>query len=65
MLVTAYTELESPLDLERLQRESTRALQVVQPPTVNPYGSKRPDRNFISDDTAPMIFKNYYYFIVK
>uniref|UniRef100_A0A8W7PHE9 MYND-type domain-containing protein n=1 Tax=Anopheles coluzzii TaxID=1518534 RepID=A0A8W7PHE9_ANOCL len=65
MLVTAYTELESPLDLDRLQRESTRALQVVQPPTVNPYGSKRPDRNFISDDTAPMIFKNYYYFIVK
>ncbi|XP_053661503.1 titin homolog [Anopheles marshallii] len=65
MLVTAYTELESPLDLERLQRESTRTLQIVQPPSVNPFASKRPDRNFISDDTAPMIFKNYYYFVVK
>uniref|UniRef100_A0A182M9V1 MYND-type domain-containing protein n=1 Tax=Anopheles culicifacies TaxID=139723 RepID=A0A182M9V1_9DIPT len=65
MLVTAYTELESPLDLERLQRESTRTLQIVQSPTVNPFASKRPDRNFISDDTAPMIFKNYYYFVVK
>uniref|UniRef100_A0A182YJD2 MYND-type domain-containing protein n=1 Tax=Anopheles stephensi TaxID=30069 RepID=A0A182YJD2_ANOST len=65
MLVTAYTELESPLDLERLQRESTRTLQIVQAPSVNPFASKRPDRNFISDDTAPMIFKNYYYFVVK
>uniref|UniRef100_A0A182Q307 MYND-type domain-containing protein n=1 Tax=Anopheles farauti TaxID=69004 RepID=A0A182Q307_9DIPT len=65
MVVTAYTELESPLDLDRLQRESTRTLQIVQAPSVNPFGSKRPDRNFISDETAPMIFKNYYYFVVQ
>ncbi|KFB37740.1 hypothetical protein ZHAS_00005053 [Anopheles sinensis] len=65
MLVTAYTELESPLDLERLQRESSRALKVIRPPSVNPFGSKRPDRNFISDETAPMIFKNYFYFVVQ
>ncbi|XP_053670883.1 axoneme-associated protein mst101(2)-like [Anopheles nili] len=65
MVVTAYTELESPLDLDRLQRESTRTLQIVQPPAINPFGSKRPDRNFISDETAPMIFKNYYYFVVR
>uniref|UniRef100_A0AAG5DLY4 MYND-type domain-containing protein n=1 Tax=Anopheles atroparvus TaxID=41427 RepID=A0AAG5DLY4_ANOAO len=65
MLVTAYTELESPLDLERLQRESTRVLQVTRAPSVNPFGSKRPDRNFISEETAPMIFKNYFYFLVQ
>ncbi|XP_049539497.1 uncharacterized protein LOC125953767 [Anopheles darlingi] len=65
ILVTAYTELESPLDLDRLQRESVRPLKIVQEPAVNPFGSKRPDRNFISDETAPMIFKNYYHFIVQ
>ncbi|XP_035794021.1 uncharacterized protein LOC118467535 [Anopheles albimanus] len=65
ILVTAYTELESPLDLDRLQRESVRPLNIVQEPAVNPFGSKRPDRNFISDETAPMIFKNYYHFIVQ
>ncbi|XP_052861405.1 uncharacterized protein LOC128268377 [Anopheles cruzii] len=65
IVVTSYTELESPLDLQRLVQESVRPLQIIQGPTVNPYGSKRPDRNFISDETAPMIFKNYYYFLVQ
>lgn len=65
LVVTAYTEYECPLDLARLQREAKRALEVVQPPVANPFASQRPDRNFISEETSPMIFKNYYYFVVK
>lgn len=62
--VTAYTELEAPLDLDRIRKESTHDLTIVQEPTINPYASQRPERNFISDEIAPMIFKNYYYFVV-
>lgn len=62
---TAYTELDCPLDLLRFQKEAKRPLQIVTPPQLNPFGSKRPDRNFISDDVVPMIFKNYHYFVLK
>lgn len=65
VVVTAYTEYECPLDLARLQKESRRSLELIQPPTPNPFASQRPDRNFISEEIAPMIFKNYYFFVVK
>lgn len=65
IIVTSYTEIESPKDLERLQKEVKRELVVLQSPTLNPYTSQRPERNFISDEIAPMIFKNFYCFIVK
>lgn len=73
IVVTSYTEVESPLDFAQIQKfascrrgaDDGAALQVVQPPAVNPFASQRPERNFISDDVAPMIFKNYYYFVVK
>lgn len=65
ILVTAYTEFESPLDLARLQKEAKRPLEVIQAPVHNPFASQRPDRNFISQEIEPMIFKNYFYFMVK
>lgn len=65
IVVTSYTELDCPLDLIRLQKEARRPLQIVQPPRLNPYGSCRPDRNFISDEVTPLIFKNYHYFVVQ
>uniref|UniRef100_A0A1Q3FK86 Putative vegetative cell wall protein gp1 n=1 Tax=Culex tarsalis TaxID=7177 RepID=A0A1Q3FK86_CULTA len=65
LVVTAYTEYECPLDLARLRKESKRPLELVQPPVPNPFASQRPERNFISEQIAPMIFKNYYYFVVK
>lgn len=68
IVVTSYTEVESPLDFAQIQRFAScreKPLEVVQPPAVNPFASQRPERNFISDDVAPMIFKNYYYFVVK
>ncbi|KAL1398746.1 hypothetical protein pipiens_008716 [Culex pipiens pipiens] len=65
IVVTAYTELDCPLDLIRLQKEARRPLRIVQQPRLNPYGSCRPDRNFISDEVTPLIFKNYHYFVVQ
>lgn len=66
IVVTSYTEVEAPRDLERLQREAAKCeLSLVLAPHVNPFASQRPERNFISDEVAPMIFKNYYCFVCK
>ncbi|XP_055703161.1 titin homolog isoform X2 [Phlebotomus papatasi] len=65
ILVTSYTEFESPQDLAQLHRNSTRPLNLIQAPAVNPFSSQRPERNFISDEVSPMIFKNYFAFIVS
>lgn len=65
VVVTSYTEVESPRDLDRIQKESDRPLTVVQSPHINPFASQRPERNFISDEVAPMIFKNFFCFSVK
>lgn len=70
IVVTSYTEYESPRDLERFQMESTKGghgtqLSIVHPPQMNHYSSQRPERNFISDEVAPLIFKNFYSFILK
>lgn len=64
ILATAYTEYEAPLDLQRIKSVDD-ALTIIVPPTINPYASCRPERNFISDEMTPMIFKNYYYFVAS
>lgn len=65
IVVTSYTEIESPKDLERMEKDAKQELKIIQCPIANPYSSQRPERNFISDEIAPMIFKNYYCFIVQ
>lgn len=65
IVVTSYTEIESPKDLERIEKDAKQELKIIQYPIANPYTSQRPERNFISDEIAPMIFKNYYCFIVQ
>ncbi|XP_075159545.1 rho GTPase activating protein at 71E isoform X4 [Haematobia irritans] len=65
VVVTAYTEYEMPLDMERFVEECGRELKIVQAPQENPFSSVKPERNFISDDEAPLMFKNYFYFVVE
>ena len=65
ILVTSSTEHEAPLDLLRMQEICGEQLMVIQEPTKNPFASKKPERNFISDDLVPLTFKNYSYFVVK
>lgn len=64
-VVTAYTEYESPLDMTRFAVECQRKLKIIQAPAKNPFASVKPERNFISDDEAPLMFKNYYYFVIE
>lgn len=63
---TAYTSHEMPRDLERVKAcaPNVEKLRVVVQPQCNPYSSLRPDRNFVSDDEMPLIFKNYHFMVV-
>ncbi|KAL7734981.1 hypothetical protein ACLKA6_011246 [Drosophila palustris] len=65
VVVTSYTKYEAPLDMSHFINQSNRHLNVVLPPTTNPFGSEKPERNFISDDDAPFMFKNFQCFIVE
>lgn len=59
---TAYTAYEAPLDLQRVQE--CAAVHIIHGPQINNFASLKPDRNFISDHEAPLIYKNYYISIV-
>ncbi|XP_063980809.1 uncharacterized protein LOC135164419 [Diachasmimorpha longicaudata] len=63
VVVTSYTEFEIPRDVERIK--SVRDIQVLLEPQRNPFGSVKPDRNFVSDDVVPLMYKNYCISIVK
>ncbi|EDV97144.1 uncharacterized protein LOC6556801 [Drosophila grimshawi] len=65
IVVTSYTKYEAPLDLSHFLNQSNRHLNVVLPPTTNPFRSEKPERNFISDDDAPFMFKNFQCFVVE
>lgn len=61
--VTSYTKHEIPREMIRIK--SITDVVTILEPQRNPYASIKPDRNFVSDDTAPLIYKNYYFAIVK
>ncbi|CAD7080930.1 unnamed protein product [Hermetia illucens] len=65
VLITSYTDYESVLDLKTFLRESERPLEIVLPAIVNPFRSQRPERNFVSEHQTPLIYKNYYLFLLK
>lgn len=65
IVVTAYTEYESPLDMQRFLDECQRAVKIIQKPAENPFASVKPERNFISDNEAPLMFKNFFFFVVE
>lgn len=65
VLITSYTDYESVLDLKTFLRESERPLEIVLPAIVNPFRSQRPERNFVSEHQTPLIYKNYYLFVLK
>lgn len=68
VVITSYTEYESPRDLDRFHNESInygKQMTLIYGPNLNPYASQRPERNFISDEIVPLIFKNYCCFVLK
>ncbi|EDW79899.2 uncharacterized protein Dwil_GK17770 [Drosophila willistoni] len=65
IVVTSYTKYEAPLDMSQFINQSNRHLNIILPPTTNPFASEKPERNFISDQEAPFMFKNFYCFVVE
>lgn len=61
--VTSYTKHEIPREMSRIK--SIADVETILEPRRNPFASIKPDRNFVSDDTVPLIYKNYYLAIVK
>lgn len=66
IIVTSYTEIELPLELERISKEYQQGkIKVEIEPRKNPFASLKPERNFISDDDAPLIYKNFMYGVFR
>lgn len=61
--VTAYTKHEIPREVIRIK--SVANVETILEAQRNPFASIKPDRNFVSDDSEPLIYKNYYIAIVK
>lgn len=62
VVLTACTEKEAILDLERIKKLSGDELKVIQTSQTNPYSSTNPER---SNDLEPIMFRNQFYFIVQ
>ncbi|RVE54685.1 hypothetical protein evm_000806 [Chilo suppressalis] len=60
-LITAHTVNELNKDLARIQEYAEQKFKVIIEPRINSFASVRPDRNFITDDEIPLLFKNYCY----
>ncbi|CAK9820009.1 Putative protein MSS51 homolog, mitochondrial [Anthophora plagiata] len=63
VVVTSYTADEMYWDIARIN--SIADVEIVLQPRRNPFASIKPDRNFVSDNANPLIYKNYYISIVK
>lgn len=62
VVITAYTADEMLWELARVK--SAADVEILMQPRRNPFASIKPDRNFVSDDTNPLIYKNYHVSIV-
>ncbi|CAK1547580.1 unnamed protein product [Leptosia nina] len=62
LLITAYTMNELIRDVSRIKALSN--YNVISEPKLNAFASTRPDRNFITDDEMPLLFKNYCYSVL-
>jgi mitochondrial splicing suppressor protein 51 len=63
-LVTSYTITEMHRELCRIKECAEYNYNVMIDPKNNSFASVRPDRNFISDDEMPLLFKNYCYLLL-
>lgn len=64
VVVTEYTQKELPFDIKRTQN-IIDSLEIITPPTRNPFASLKPSLNFLSEETVPVIFKNFYITILQ
>ncbi|KPJ03900.1 Zinc finger MYND domain-containing protein 17 [Papilio xuthus] len=58
-LITSSTMRELKNDLETIKKNTEVDYKVISEVKLNPFASVRPDRNFVTDDDTPLLFKNY------
>ncbi|XP_034189208.2 uncharacterized protein LOC117608336 [Osmia lignaria lignaria] len=61
--ITSYTVDEMFWEIARIK--SITDVDVLLEPRENPFASIKPDRNFVTDHSNPLIYKNYYISIVR
>lgn len=61
--ITSYTVDEMHWEIARLK--SISDVEVLLEPRRNPFASIKPDRNFVTDHSNPLIYKNYYVTVVR
>ncbi|XP_035454816.2 muscle M-line assembly protein unc-89, partial [Spodoptera frugiperda] len=64
-IITGYTITELHKDCIRVKECSETGYNFITEPKYNNFASVRPDRNFISDDEMPLLFKNYCFTIIS
>ncbi|PSN56314.1 hypothetical protein C0J52_07517 [Blattella germanica] len=64
VVVTEYTDQELPLDIARV-RNINNSIDIIMPPTRNPFSSSKPSLNFLSEEKVPVIFKNFYITVMR
>ncbi|XP_013194766.1 titin [Amyelois transitella] len=62
-IITSYTIDELRRDLSRVKECAD--YNTISDPKYNNFASVRPDRNFITDDEIPLLFKNYCFAVVS
>ncbi|KAJ0171656.1 hypothetical protein K1T71_012419 [Dendrolimus kikuchii] len=62
--ITAYSIAELLRDLIRVKECVDIDYKVISEAKYNSFASVRPDRNFITDDEMPLLFKNYCFMII-
>jgi hypothetical protein len=65
ILITSTTESDCYLDLERVKKVTKNDVEILLPPVRNPFFSTRPERNFVSEEDVPIMFKNNFLFVVS
>lgn len=63
-IITAYTLTELHKDCVRIKECAEPEYKFICEPKLNNFASVRPDRNFISDDEMPLMFKNYCFAVI-
>lgn len=63
-VVTSHSIEELRRDIGKLRECAKIDFNVVSEIKYNPFGSVRPDRNFITDHEIPLLFKNYCFCIL-
>ncbi|CAH0598164.1 unnamed protein product [Chrysodeixis includens] len=64
-IITGYTITELHKDCIRIKECSESGYNFIAEPKYNNFASVRPDRNFISDDEMPLLFKNYCFAVIS